>query len=78
MDLYPSSLVFFRPWSDDIASDAEAEFRLRQGAVEGPELKVSEDEEDEEEGEEAEGTSCSVTEGNPSIMLIVFEIVYGI
>lgn len=46
--------------------------------MEGPELKVSEDEEDEEEGEEAEGTSCSVTEGNPSIMLIVFEIVYGI
>ncbi|KAM4784099.1 F-actin-monooxygenase MICAL3 isoform 12-T17 [Cyanocitta cristata] len=44
---------------DDIASDAEAEFRLRRGHVERPELKVSEDEEDEEE---AEGASHSVTE----------------
>ncbi|XP_015482741.1 F-actin-monooxygenase MICAL3 isoform X12 [Parus major] len=53
---------------DDIASDAEAEFRLRQGGVERPELKVSEDEEDEEE-EEAEGASSSVTEDpcKPSI-----------
>ncbi|XP_019144271.2 F-actin-monooxygenase MICAL3 isoform X5 [Corvus cornix cornix] len=52
---------------DDIASDAEAEFRLRRGHVEGPELKVSEDEEDEEE--EAEGASHSVTEDpcKPSI-----------
>ncbi|XP_023781105.1 F-actin-monooxygenase MICAL3 isoform X2 [Cyanistes caeruleus] len=52
---------------DDIASDAEAEFRLRQGGVERPELKVSEDEEDEEE--EAEGASSSVTEDpcKPSI-----------
>ncbi|XP_068258472.1 F-actin-monooxygenase MICAL3 isoform X6 [Nyctibius grandis] len=41
---------------DDIPSDAEAEFRLHQGDVEEPELKVSEDEEG------AEGTSCSVTE----------------
>ncbi|XP_041254564.1 F-actin-monooxygenase MICAL3 isoform X5 [Onychostruthus taczanowskii] len=41
---------------DDIASDAEAEFRLRQGGAEGAELKVSEDE------EEAEGASHSVTE----------------
>ncbi|NXM27520.1 MICA3 monooxygenase, partial [Oxyruncus cristatus] len=51
---------------DDIASDAEAEFRLRQGGVEQPELKVSEDEEDEEE---AEGASSSVTEDpcKPSI-----------
>ncbi|XP_041254563.1 F-actin-monooxygenase MICAL3 isoform X4 [Onychostruthus taczanowskii] len=40
----------------DIASDAEAEFRLRQGGAEGAELKVSEDE------EEAEGASHSVTE----------------
>ncbi|XP_014114793.1 PREDICTED: protein-methionine sulfoxide oxidase MICAL3 isoform X14 [Pseudopodoces humilis] len=50
---------------DDIASDAEAEFRLRQGGVERPELKVSEDEED----EEAEGASSSVTEDpcKPSI-----------
>ncbi|XP_068859734.1 F-actin-monooxygenase MICAL3 isoform X12 [Aphelocoma coerulescens] len=50
---------------DDIASDAEAEFRLRRGHVEGPELKVSEDEED----EEAEGASHSVTEDpcKPSI-----------
>nr|XP_041569646.1 F-actin-monooxygenase MICAL3 isoform X6 [Taeniopygia guttata] len=48
---------------EDIASDAEAEFRLRQSAVEGAELKVSEDE------EEAEGASCSVTEDpcKPSI-----------
>ncbi|XP_032912785.1 F-actin-monooxygenase MICAL3 isoform X13 [Catharus ustulatus] len=47
---------------DDIASDAEAEFRLHQGAVEGQELKVSEDEEDEEEEEEqAEDASFSVT-----------------
>ncbi|XP_010170670.1 F-actin-monooxygenase MICAL3, partial [Antrostomus carolinensis] len=46
---------------DDIPSDAEAEFRLHQGGVEEPELKVSEDEEDEEG---AEGASCSVT-GDP-------------
>ncbi|XP_053832995.1 F-actin-monooxygenase MICAL3 isoform X1 [Vidua macroura] len=47
---------------DDIASDAEAEFRLRQSAGEGAELKVSED-------EEAEGASHSVTEDpcKPSI-----------
>ncbi|KAF1573153.1 UNVERIFIED_CONTAM: [F-actin]-monooxygenase MICAL3, partial [Eudyptes robustus] len=47
---------------DDIPSDAEAEFRLHQGGVEEPELKVSED-------EEAEGASCSVTEDpcKPSI-----------
>ncbi|NWR84382.1 MICA3 monooxygenase, partial [Furnarius figulus] len=44
---------------DDIASDAEAEFRLRQGGAEQPELKLSEDEEDEEE---AEGASSSVAE----------------
>ncbi|XP_075296914.1 F-actin-monooxygenase MICAL3 isoform X1 [Opisthocomus hoazin] len=43
---------------DDIPSDAEAEFRLHQGAIEEPELKVSEDEDD----EGAEGASCSVTE----------------
>ncbi|KAJ7417675.1 Protein-methionine sulfoxide oxidase MICAL3 [Pitangus sulphuratus] len=51
---------------DDIASDAEAEFRLRQGGVEQPALKVSEDEEDEEE---AEGASSSVAEDpcKPSI-----------
>ncbi|KAF1667765.1 [F-actin]-monooxygenase MICAL3, partial [Aptenodytes patagonicus] len=51
---------------DDIPSDAEAEFRLHQGGVEEPELKVSEDE-DEEEG--AESASCSVTEDpcKPSI-----------
>ncbi|XP_027536564.1 F-actin-monooxygenase MICAL3 isoform X3 [Neopelma chrysocephalum] len=51
---------------DDIASDAEAEFRLRQRGVEQAELKVSEDEEDEEE---AEGTSSSVAEDpcKPSI-----------
>ncbi|NXN45532.1 MICA3 monooxygenase, partial [Rhinoptilus africanus] len=51
---------------DDIPSDAEAEFRLRQGGIEEPELQVSEDEEDEEG---AEGTSCSVTEDpcKPSI-----------
>ncbi|XP_074682159.1 F-actin-monooxygenase MICAL3 isoform X2 [Strix aluco] len=51
---------------DDIPSDAEAEFRLHQGGVEEPELKVSEDEEDEEG---AEGASCSVTEDpcKPSI-----------
>ncbi|XP_050181204.1 F-actin-monooxygenase MICAL3 isoform X5 [Myiozetetes cayanensis] len=51
---------------DDIASDAEAEFRLRQGGVEQPALKVSEDEEDEEE---AEAASCSVAEDpcKPSI-----------
>ncbi|XP_050771576.1 F-actin-monooxygenase MICAL3 isoform X2 [Gymnogyps californianus] len=50
---------------DDIPSDAEAEFRLHQGGVEEPELKVSEDEED----EGAEGASCSVTEDlcKPSI-----------
>ncbi|KAF1478620.1 [F-actin]-monooxygenase MICAL3, partial [Eudyptula minor novaehollandiae] len=49
---------------DDIPSDAEAEFRLHQGGVEEPELKVSEDED-----EEAEGASCSVTEDpcKPSI-----------
>ncbi|XP_014725512.1 PREDICTED: protein-methionine sulfoxide oxidase MICAL3 isoform X4 [Sturnus vulgaris] len=58
---------------DDIASDAEAEFRLRHRGVERPELKVSEDEEDEEEEEEeeeeAEGASGSVTEDpcKPSI-----------
>ncbi|XP_054691237.1 F-actin-monooxygenase MICAL3 isoform X1 [Grus americana] len=43
---------------DDIPSDAEAEFRLHQGGIEEPEVKVSEDEEDEEE----ESASCSVTE----------------
>ncbi|KAM6321643.1 F-actin-monooxygenase MICAL3 isoform 2-T2 [Aegotheles albertisi] len=43
---------------DDIPSDAEAEFRLHQGDLEEPELKVSEDEEDEEG---TEGASCSVT-----------------
>ncbi|KAL9854274.1 F-actin-monooxygenase MICAL3 isoform 6-T7 [Geothlypis trichas] len=48
----------------DIASDAEAEFRLRQSGAEGAELKVSEDEEEEEE-EEAEGASHSVTEEDP-------------
>lgn len=37
---------------------------MRQGGVEGPGLKVSEDEEDEEE---AEGASGSVTEGNHSL-----------
>lgn len=74
-DLYPSSLGFFPAWSD-IASDAEAEFRLRQSGAEGAELKVSEDEEEEEE---AEGASHSVTEeGNHFlfsawIMLIAFE-----
>lgn len=72
MDLYPSSLGFFPPWSD-IASDAEAEFRLRQSGAEGAELKVSEDE------EEAESASHSVTEGNHFLssawmMLIAFEI----
>uniref|UniRef100_A0A8C9MT79 F-actin monooxygenase n=1 Tax=Serinus canaria TaxID=9135 RepID=A0A8C9MT79_SERCA len=41
---------------DDIASDAEAEFRLRQSGAKGAELKVSEDE------EEAESASHSVTE----------------
>ncbi|XP_030816296.1 F-actin-monooxygenase MICAL3 isoform X6 [Camarhynchus parvulus] len=45
----------------DIASDAEAEFRLRQSGAEGAELKVSEDEEE----EEAEGASHSVTEEDP-------------
>ncbi|NXV76707.1 MICA3 monooxygenase, partial [Atlantisia rogersi] len=45
--------------ADDIPSDAEAEFRLRQGGVKEPEVKVSEGEEDEEE---AESASCSVTE----------------
>uniref|UniRef100_A0A8C3QFJ2 F-actin monooxygenase n=1 Tax=Cyanoderma ruficeps TaxID=181631 RepID=A0A8C3QFJ2_9PASS len=57
---------------EDIASDAEAEFRLRQGGAEEPGLKVSEDEEDEEEEEEeAEGASGSVTEDpcKPSIPL---------
>ncbi|XP_059672290.1 F-actin-monooxygenase MICAL3 [Gavia stellata] len=51
---------------DDIPSDAEAEFRLHQGGIEEPELKVSEDEEDEEG---TEGASCSVTEDpcKPSI-----------
>ncbi|KAK2539686.1 Mical3 [Columba guinea] len=50
---------------DDIPSDAEAEFRLHQGRMEEPDLKVSEDEED----EGAEGASCNVTEGpcKPSI-----------
>ncbi|XP_039916975.1 F-actin-monooxygenase MICAL3 isoform X3 [Hirundo rustica] len=54
---------------DDIASDAEAEFRLRQAGAEGTGLKVSEDEEDEEEEEAAEGASGSVTEDpcKPSI-----------
>ncbi|XP_071278269.1 F-actin-monooxygenase MICAL3 isoform X18 [Agelaius tricolor] len=47
---------------DDIASDAEAEFRLRQSGAGGAELKVSEDEEEEEE---AEGASHSVTEEDP-------------
>ncbi|NWI51547.1 MICA3 monooxygenase, partial [Calyptomena viridis] len=48
---------------DDIPSDAEAEFRLHQGGVEEPGLKVSEDE------EEAEDASCSVAEDpcKPSI-----------
>ncbi|NXI46878.1 MICA3 monooxygenase, partial [Galbula dea] len=48
---------------DDIPSDAEAEFRLHQGGIEEPELKVSEDEEG------AECASCSVTEDpcKPSI-----------
>lgn len=46
--------------SDDIPSDAEAEFRLHQGRTEEPDLKVSEDEDD----EGAEGASCNVTEGN--------------
>ncbi|XP_077034285.1 F-actin-monooxygenase MICAL3 isoform X15 [Agelaius phoeniceus] len=46
---------------DDIASDAEAEFRLRQSGAGGAELKVSEDEEE----EEAEGASHSVTEEDP-------------
>ncbi|XP_059328429.1 F-actin-monooxygenase MICAL3 isoform X9 [Ammospiza nelsoni] len=45
----------------DIASDAEAEFRLRQSGAEGAELKVSEHEEE----EEAEGASHSVTEEGP-------------
>ncbi|XP_068803822.1 F-actin-monooxygenase MICAL3 isoform X2 [Struthio camelus] len=51
---------------DDIPSDAEAEFRLHQGDIEEPELKVSEEEEDEEG---TEGASCSVTEDpcKPSI-----------
>ncbi|NXG22293.1 MICA3 monooxygenase, partial [Grallaria varia] len=51
---------------DDIASDAEAEFRLHQGGAEQPQLKLSENEEDEEE---AEGTSSSVAEDpcKPSI-----------
>ncbi|NXE74662.1 MICA3 monooxygenase, partial [Cochlearius cochlearius] len=51
---------------DDIPSDAEAEFRLHQGGLEEPGLKVSEDEEDEEG---AEGASSSVTEDpcKPSI-----------
>ncbi|KAM7022396.1 F-actin-monooxygenase MICAL3 [Passerculus sandwichensis] len=48
---------------DDIASDAEAEFRLRQSGAEGAELKVSEHEEEEEE--EAEDASHSVTEKGP-------------
>ncbi|KAF1499765.1 [F-actin]-monooxygenase MICAL3, partial [Megadyptes antipodes antipodes] len=54
---------------DDIPSDAEAEFRLHQGGVEEPELKVSEDED-----EEAEGASCSVTEDpcKPSIPIQSF------
>lgn len=83
MDLDPSSLGFFYPWLEDIASDAEAEFRLRQGGVEEPGPKVSEDEEDEEEEEEAESASGSVTEGNHSLfnawmMLIAFEVVYTV
>ncbi|XP_063009891.1 F-actin-monooxygenase MICAL3 isoform X14 [Melospiza melodia melodia] len=45
----------------DIASDAEAEFRLRQSGAEGAELKVSEHEEE----EEAEDASHSVTEEGP-------------
>ncbi|NXA50779.1 MICA3 monooxygenase, partial [Nothocercus julius] len=51
---------------DDIASDAEAEFRLHQRDIEEPELKVSEDEDDEEG---TEGASCSVSEDpcKPSI-----------
>ncbi|NXI72170.1 MICA3 monooxygenase, partial [Anseranas semipalmata] len=51
---------------DDIPSDAEAEFRLHQGDIEEPGLKVSEDEEDEEG---AESASCNVTEDpcKPSI-----------
>ncbi|NWR64166.1 MICA3 monooxygenase, partial [Bucorvus abyssinicus] len=50
---------------DDIPSDAEAEFRLHQGGIEEPELKVSEDEDE----EEAEGASCTVSEDpcKPSI-----------
>uniref|UniRef100_A0A8B9M5U0 F-actin monooxygenase n=1 Tax=Accipiter nisus TaxID=211598 RepID=A0A8B9M5U0_9AVES len=50
---------------DDIPSDAEAEFRLHQGGIEEPELKVSEDED--EEG--AEDGSCSLIEDpcKPSI-----------
>ncbi|NXI99901.1 MICA3 monooxygenase, partial [Psophia crepitans] len=44
---------------DDIPSDAEAEFRLHQGGIEEPEVKVSEAEEDEEG---ADSASCSVTE----------------
>nr|XP_013802974.1 PREDICTED: protein-methionine sulfoxide oxidase MICAL3 isoform X2 [Apteryx mantelli mantelli] len=56
---------------DDIASDAEAEFRLHRGDVEEPELKVSEDEEDEEDEEGTEDASCSVTEDpcKPSILI---------
>ncbi|XP_062446842.1 F-actin-monooxygenase MICAL3 isoform X11 [Rhea pennata] len=51
---------------DEIASDAEAEFRLQQGDIEEPKLKVSENEEDEEG---TEGASSSVTEDpcKPSI-----------
>ncbi|NXN96608.1 MICA3 monooxygenase, partial [Rhinopomastus cyanomelas] len=43
---------------DDIPSDAEAEFRLHQGGVEEPELKLSEDEDD----ERAKRASCAVAE----------------
>lgn len=63
--------------SDDIPSDAEAEFRLHQGCTEEPDLEVSEDEED----EGAEGASCNVTEGNSfatsvGMIVIAFEAVY--
>ncbi|NWU95733.1 MICA3 monooxygenase, partial [Upupa epops] len=53
---------------DDIPSDAEAEFRLHQGGIEEPELKVSEDEEDEERNIYV---SCTVTEDpcKPSILI---------
>uniref|UniRef100_A0A8B9S8A0 F-actin monooxygenase n=1 Tax=Apteryx owenii TaxID=8824 RepID=A0A8B9S8A0_APTOW len=63
--LHPFRAVLFR--RDDIASDAEAEFRLHRGDVEEPELKVSEDEEDEEDEEGTEDASCSVTEVSRAI-----------